>query len=256
MFTGWAEVLAGLLLIVPRTAVLGALVCLADMIQVLVLNLTYDIGLKLISSHIILITVYVLLPHGRPLARVFLGTGPVEPLRPPDIFAIRRASGAALVVQLVAGAYLCGMFTSISVSRWYSEGGGSPRSALYGIWNVQELLIDGRPANEGETDYDRRWRRVLFDRPRTVVFQRTDDSFARYGAAIDTSRRWIELTKGNSRSWRATFSYVQPAADRLILDGDMDGYRLRLGLERVELDTFRVVHRGFRWVRPPDFIQD
>src|SRR6476646_10397195 len=34
IFTGWAEAAGGLLLIVPRTATLGALICLADMIQV------------------------------------------------------------------------------------------------------------------------------------------------------------------------------------------------------------------------------
>src|SRR5207342_1406622 len=45
MFTGWAEVIAGGLLIVPQTAILGATIALADMVQVFVLNMTYDIGL-------------------------------------------------------------------------------------------------------------------------------------------------------------------------------------------------------------------
>ena len=46
MFTGWAEVVAGGLLVVPQTAMLGATIALADMVQVFVLNMTYDIGLK------------------------------------------------------------------------------------------------------------------------------------------------------------------------------------------------------------------
>jgi hypothetical protein len=40
IFTGCAEVAGGLLLIIPRTATFGALISLADMIQVDVLNLT------------------------------------------------------------------------------------------------------------------------------------------------------------------------------------------------------------------------
>jgi hypothetical protein len=32
----------------------------------------------------------------------------------------------------------------------------------------------------------------------------------------------------------------------------MDGYKLRLRLRRVDLDTFRLLNSRFRWVRPPD----
>ena len=43
IFTGCAELLGGVLLIFPRTTTLGALVCLADAIQVFLLNMTYDV---------------------------------------------------------------------------------------------------------------------------------------------------------------------------------------------------------------------
>ena len=62
IFTGGAEVLGGMLLVVPRTTMLGALICLADMIQVFVPNMTYDFGLKLISFHLILMSLVLLSP--------------------------------------------------------------------------------------------------------------------------------------------------------------------------------------------------
>jgi UPF0716 family protein affecting phage T7 exclusion len=43
IFTGCAEVVGGLLLIVPRTVTLGALISLAAMILLFVLNMTYDV---------------------------------------------------------------------------------------------------------------------------------------------------------------------------------------------------------------------
>jgi len=100
-------------------------------------------------------------------------------------------------------------------------------------------------------DYDRRWRRVIFDSPEVVVFQRTDDSFAHYGVSIDTSHRLVSLRKGNSRTWRSNFTYQQPAPDRLVLEGQMDGHQISMQLQRVELDTFRLLNSPFRWVRPP-----
>src|ERR1043166_910214 len=53
IFAGCAEVVGGLLLIFPRTATLGALVCLADMIQVFMLNMTYDVPVKLFARQTI-----------------------------------------------------------------------------------------------------------------------------------------------------------------------------------------------------------
>ena len=82
----------------------------------------------------------------------------------------------------------------------------------------------------------RRWRRVLFDSPDEVVFHRTDDSFARYGAVVDVDRKTVVLTKGNSQTWQSAFRF-QRAQDRLLLDGEMDGYRIHRELQRVEFDT-------------------
>ena len=32
----------------------------------------------------------------------------------------------------------------------------------------------------------------------------------------------------------------------------MDGHMIRMDLQLVDLDTFRLINGGFRWVRPPD----
>ena len=151
------------------------------------------------------------------------------------------------------GIYLIGMFTWVATRSYYADGGpGVPRSPLYGIWNVEELTVNGESRPAVLNDYDRRWRRAIFDTPNVVVFQRTDDSFAHYEAAIDTSRRTIALTKRNGGNWRAAFTFERPSSDRLVLEGTMDGSQLRIRLRLVEFDTFRLLNSRFRWIRPPD----
>jgi hypothetical protein len=139
------------------------------------------------------------------------------------------------------------------MNYWRSYGGGGyPKSPLYGIWNVTELSVDGQVRPPAENDYDRRWRRVIFDAPDLVVFQRLDDSFAHYGVSIDESTRSLTLTKGDSRRWSAYFTYERLSADRLVLDGVMDDHRIRVQLELLPNDVFRLLNHRFRWVRPPD----
>ena len=241
MFAGWAEVAAGVLLLTERTTPLGALIALIDMVQVFVLNMTYDFGLKQISFHLILLSLFLLAPDMRRLADVLVLNRPGSP----------RANRVAFWAQIAFGVYLVAVFTNLSMRFWSGEGGpGSPRSALYGIWNVEELAVDDVVQPPVLNDYDRRWRRVIFDQEGLVVFQRTDDSFVHYGASIDVAGKVIAVTKGNSTLWKASFSYDRPASDTLVLQGEMDGRRIRADLRLVELDTFRLRSGGFRWVRP------
>ena len=239
MFTGWAEVAAGVFLVVPRTAILGAIIALADMLQVFVLNVSYDVGLKQTSFHLILIAVFLLAPDAKRLAAAVI---------PDRLKADRRA----LVVQVIFGVYLLSMFARLATLSWENPGGpGSPKSPLYGIWEIQRMSVDGEFQPPSLNDYARRWRRVIFDTPDLVVFQRLDDSFAHYGSTIDMDRHQIALRKIESRLWRSTFTFDRRGDDEMRIDGEMDGHLVHAELQRLGMDTFRLTNGGFRWVRPP-----
>jgi hypothetical protein len=253
MFTGWAELLAGFLLIVPQTTTLGALVALADMVQVFVLNMTYDFGLKQISFHLILIALFLIAPELRRLAAVFVWNRPAVPSTQPALFSTPRANRVAFGAQIAFGLFLATMFANLSLRFYGADGGpGALRSPLRGVWQVERMMVDGQERLPLLNDYDRQWRRVIFDFADRMYFQRWDDSYSAYGVSVDEPARRLTLTKGVSRNWGAAFSYERPANDRLILTGEMDGQRIRAELQLVERDTFRLLNSDFRWIRPPD----
>ncbi|HET9943701.1 MAG TPA: DoxX family protein [Terriglobia bacterium] len=250
IFTGIIEVLGAILLLTPRTTMLGAIISLAAMIQVFVLNMTYDIGLKLISFHLILLALFLLAPEIPRLLDFFVRNRPVGVSAQPHLFNTPRANRIALGLQLAFGLYLVGMYLYINVSFWEIGGGGRPKSALYGIWNIESLEIDGQVRDPGLNDYDRRWKRLIFEEPARATFQRTDDSFARFGARIDSSAKTLALTKGGSKTWKANFLFERPSPEQLILQGEMDGHKIQARFRLVEFDTLRLLNSRFRWVRP------
>src|SRR5262249_27632670 len=63
VFTGAVEMLAGILLFVPRTSMLGALLGLAAMGNVFMLNMSYDVPVKLYSFHLALMSAFLLMPE-------------------------------------------------------------------------------------------------------------------------------------------------------------------------------------------------
>jgi len=66
----------GVLLLAPRTTLLGALVCLVDLVQVFLLNMTFDIGVKLISLHLVLMSILLIAPDLRRVAGVLVYARP------------------------------------------------------------------------------------------------------------------------------------------------------------------------------------
>ena len=251
VFTGCIEVLAGVLLLIPRTTLLGALVGVVALIQILALNMSYDIGLKLITLHLIAMALILLAPDGSRLVDFFFRERPAHASSPQPV-RTERGKRMLAFAQVAFCVYLVGMYAYINWSFWQVAGGGRPKSALYGIWNVEQLAVDGQIRPASLNDYDRRWRRVIFDVPDMVSIQRTDDSLATYGARLDSPRGLLTLTKRNSRNWAAHFSLKHTSEDSLAVEGQMDGHRIDARLRRVDFDAFPLLNSGFRWIRPHD----
>jgi uncharacterized membrane protein YphA (DoxX/SURF4 family) len=252
IFAGCAETLGGLLLLTPRTTTLGALICLADMIQVFMLNMTYDVPVKLFSFHLILFSLFLLVPDARRMIDFFFTDHAAAPSRQPVLFRSARANRLAVVIQVAFGMYLLGMGVYSGIQAWHTYGGGRPKSALYGIWNVDEMSVDDQPRSPLFNDKDR-WRRVVFDFPTFTSFQRPDDTFTGYGSAINEKEHTIGLTKPADKNWKAALTYTRPAPDQLVLAGSMDGHQVEMKLKLVDRNKFNLVNRGFHWINEYPF---
>lgn len=243
--TGCAELLAALLLIVPRTAMLGALVAAVDMTQVFVLNMTYDIPVKILSFHLLVMSAILLAPDARRLVDVFLADRPAGPSAHRPLFARPAANHVALGVQIVFGLFV---FGSLLDATRHDADQAHRRSPWYGVWNVEAYSVDGQELPPLTTDGSR-WRRTLFDGPPTVGIQYMDDRIEEYPIVTDPVRRTITIAVNAPADVRnkAVLSYVRPADDRLILDGELNGRHTTIRLSRLDR-PFPLKGPGFRWI--------
>lgn len=247
ILTGCAETVGGLLLLAPRTATLGALVSLADLIQVFVLNMTYDVPVKLYSFHLILFALFLLAPEARRFFDFFFSRCAVAPSAEPPLFRTRRANRIAVAAQILFGLYPAGTNVQGGIKSWKVRGGGQPRPSLYGIWDVEQMSMDGQLRPPLLTDHDR-WRRVIFEAMTLTSFQRMDETFANLPSAVSDANQTLTLTKNDDKNWKATFTFTRPAPDYLILDGAMDGHKLHMELKLFDRNKLPLVSRGFHWI--------
>jgi uncharacterized membrane protein YphA (DoxX/SURF4 family) len=252
IFAGSAEFLGGLLVLIPRTRTLGALVCVADMTQVFLLNMTYDVPVKILSFNLILLSLLLLTPEVRRLANFFFlnrtAEAPVRTL----LFRSARKNRIAAAVQALFAVALIGSNVWGARIAWKTYGAGVPKPALYGIWNVDEQTVDGQVRAPLLTDAGR-WRRVLIDDYHLMIFLPMNDERVYYSLAIDEKTGTLKLSDRVSNQQKALLTYTRPAPDRLLLDGAMDGHKVHLELSLYDRKKFVLVSRGFHWVSPVPF---
>ncbi|MGP8253652.1 MAG: DoxX family protein [Terracidiphilus sp.] len=252
VFTGCAELAAGFLLIFPRSATLGALLAMADMIQVFVLNMTYDVPVKLLSFQLIVMSLVLLAPNIGQLLKFFFGSKPAALAAPEPLFHSARANRIASVVLAAIWLWMIGNNIYSDWDSWHKYGSGRTKSALYGIWNVEQLAVDGQnqPLDVNNKD---EWRRVVFDFPTIAQVQLMDDEIGRFTASLDANKKTLTLTKRNDKKWQASFSFDRAGADGLILDGLANGHKQHIELKLMDSAQFPLTSRGFHWVQEYPF---
>ena len=252
IFAGSAEFLGGILILLPRTRTLGALVCLADMIQIFLLNMTYDVPVKILSFHLILLALVILAPDFRRLMAFFLLNQPADPPAATTLFRTQRANRIAAVVLVVFALWLLGNNVWGARQGWKTYGGGVPKPALYGVWDVEQQTVDGQVRPPLFTDGNR-WRRILFDRYNLVVFERFNDERVFWTGDLDPRAGTVKLSQRGSNQGGSTLTYTQPSPNRLTLDGALSGHRIHLELQLYDRSKFLLLSRGFHWVQEYPF---
>jgi hypothetical protein len=104
-----------------------------------------------------------------------------------------------------------------------------PRPPLYGLWSVEGFDRDGKDVPL-YTEPDR-WRWVMFLKPGSLRVERMAGSWQTYELGLDMEKK--RLTLGGPS--RAAFSFHQPEKDVLVLDGQLEGRRLRAKLRKAAL---------------------
>lgn len=251
MFTGLVEMLGGFLLAFRRTALLGALVSIGAMLNVLMLNLCYDVPVKLFSGHLMLIGVFLALPHLRRLLDLFVLNRRVERFEERRLFESPRRNLAMAVASVVLVLAFAGWSLYGSWQASVEWGDLRPHPPLYGIWTAEEVVVDGVSRPPLVTD-GARWRYLIFDYPDFASLRLMDPTAENgqqaYRIKVDEAKGRITFTKWKDVKWRSVFTYRKPAPDVLEIQGAMDGKTYRARLRRMDERRFMLVSRGFHWV--------
>ena len=246
-FAGGVEMLGGFLLFVPCCATLGALVSMAVMANVFLLNMCYDVPVKLFSFHLLLMSLFLLSPDARRLMELFLLKGLVTLRKESQLFRRQLYNRGLVAVTLGFGLLFSYMSLSESheFAKQYAE--VAAKTYCYGIWLVEDYTQDGKPElplqNAGG-----RWQRVTFENPRYLAIQSVNGPLEYFLLTLDRQARTITIRRPGSPNGDARFTFENPERNVLKLTGTMDGHQIAAKLRKADQPKFALTSQGFRWI--------
>ncbi|MFT3699169.1 MAG: hypothetical protein QM831_38840 [Kofleriaceae bacterium] len=230
VFSGLAEITGAVLLLWRRTATLGALILVGVLTNVVLLNFTYDVPVKLYSSQLLLIAIAIAAPQLRRVITVVLGGAAAEV--PPRVRASGRWERARLVTKIIV---LLGFvpvyYLQIKGQREYEL----PPSPIDGIYLVESYRgPDPKP-----------WTRVAIT-ARGMSVRHGDESRVRFQFTDVPANGQVAITDDKATALPPT-TFTRPDLLRVTLDNkDLHVVLRRMGEPLL-------TSRGFNWVQELPF---
>ncbi len=251
VFTGAIEVAGALCLLFRRTATLGALILCGALINVAMLNFTYNVPVKSFSLNLLLMTAYIAAPDVRRLASVLLLNRASAPRPTRPLFVSRWANYAALGAGALFAGYIVWSDVSDGLLTIRESREARIAAPLYGIYDVEEYRKDeatGPPLGPKSLQ----WRQVIFDAGDRVTI-RSSDAVTRYRSKMDAAQHAVTLTGRDTPAQQLVLSFEEPGGDQLVLRARVDGDSIVARLHRLDDSKYLLVSRGFSWIQERPF---
>ena len=251
IFTGFMEVLGGLLLIPKRTQALGGLIIAGVMLQVFMMNMFYDIPVKLFSAHLMIFGLIIFFFDFKRFYNVFIVNKPTEAINYYVPTKEKLYQKIIVGVKCVALVGLVALFSFQGYSTERSYGDKREKPPLYGIWEVTTFVKDGDTLAPLTTDADR-WRYLVIDRKGRAGIKMMDDQ-----------RQYIEFTPDSTLStvlvsWPNTtltgdLDITQKDSTHLNLKGTISEFQYDISFKAKDLSKILLINRGFHWINETPF---
>ncbi|WP_288956427.1 hypothetical protein [uncultured Polaribacter sp.] len=243
VFAGLAEVTAGILLISRRTQTYGAIATIVVMLNVFMMNLCFDIPVKIFSFHLMLMGILILMADFKRFFGVVvlnknINNYTIYPQQNKEDRKIIMISKTVLFLVTTV------FFILTSYPR-YKKRYLNSKSPLYGIWQVTKFQKN-RQNTFTESSLKERWNYITIDQNKYATIKTLDDKLLPYKFTVDTVNNNIFFGKFREKKLD-TLTY-QKNDSMLFIKGVFKNDTLNIQLKFKSPEDFLLKSRGFHWV--------
>lgn len=236
LLIGIVEILSGLLLF-RKTMVMGALITVATSINIMAVNYFYDVPVKMISTALLLFSIFLLLPYIKSLFTFFVTGRPVQLTSPQHPLFNRNWKRkslfiAKLVLLIIFSIQeITSLFSTQKLIAEYQK-----KSPLYGIYRIEQT-------EKQRKSIPKNWRLIAFEFDNyKVLIRNTDYSPQTESVVIDTAGKKITLNNYE-------FDYRINPGGNILLTKTFDDHIEEIKLVKQDPQAFELMRRKFNWIQ-------
>ncbi len=246
LFTGMGEVVGGVLLFFRKTTLLGALVIIGVMSNVVMLNFSYDVPVKLYSSHLLFMAVFITAPDLRRLYTFFVLNEPVMPA-PEKSLSMKKT-------YKVIGGGLIGLFILFQVG-----------ASLFIAFNSQRQIQQAREDFPLYGDYEvlsfqptwslqrKEWKGLKIGDHGASELTTVDGSTHILSVNPDTVSNQMTIYAYGDSLMKSVLEFRQTSDSLISVNGDFNGDSIWVVLKLNKQQGHLLTSRGFHWINEVPF---
>lgn len=237
VFMGVLEVLAAALLLFRRARVVGLLMSLVIMINVVAVNIGFDIGVKLFSFFLLFLTIFLLVPFTKNLYRVLteqpvtLHSSPSQPL------SFFRSFLKCFVIGIMLLEVLYPFFITMNFN-----GDRAKRPYLHGAYEVKEMISGKDTLSAGNFPV----KRFFIHSRGYMIFQDQMENMEDFKFDYDLATNAYRLTDYQLKKIPIGIQYNEKDS-MIALQYLKGGDAVRLKAKAIDWRLLPALNKGFHW---------
>lgn len=253
IFMGIAEVMA-ILLLFRRTLTFGLIITFFVTLNVMVINYSFDVPLKIVTTHLMLITLFLLSHDIKKIFIFFFTTKRVS------LKLVRRPEALNNIYL-----YKIGAFAKISImviiivlagfklrNRNMILEGQFSKTKFYGIYDVITYKKNNSPISASNIS-DTMWKYLVMEyNGRTEVINNKGDERL-FHSEIDSLKNTLILVDINKTSDTLKLFYEMPDEKSIIFHGQIENDSVVIVCNILKKSDFILINRGFNLVSEEPF---
>jgi hypothetical protein len=248
VFTGFIEIIIGLLLLFKKTTTFGLLICITLLTNIAVMNFCFDVPVKLFAVNLLLLSIFLFAPDAKRVTDFFFRnkTVPAADVQPTFMQQTKRP-----VWVVIKFAIIISVAYSITMFVWhkYNVAGDAAfkKTPLFGIYSVEKFIKNNDTMQPQPVD-KLRWKTLNIIFPKHAEVDMTDTAVKAYNFITDTSNKKIMLYENNDSTNRSVLTYFMQDSIHLILTGKLNNDSVYIKLRKQNLNEFPLLNRKFHWI--------
>ncbi len=243
MFTGIAELLGGLCLLSRKTTLLGALITFGVMINVMMMNYCYDVPVKLLSTHLVIFSLFILCYYTKNIFQFLILNRDVKASIIPDIIPLKAQKYKFYIKWTILVLYLS--YLGYSYNNYRKQMDSAVPSLLTGVFEVHqfELFREGRLLKRPAEQIV--WDKIIVSKRGYARINLKKSTPYNFSTSIDEINKTVKFMQSDSIG--SDFKFNLNKDGILYLNGYFKEDSLSIIL--FKKDEYNLSSQTFRWVQ-------